>query len=142
MSYRRSVRVALGDVDSAQVIYFPAVYRWHEYNLSDWLAANFRPLREILASGFGAPVVSSSAQYPAPLRQDDTVILESWTADIGRTSFSFKTTILNGGLVAAIVETRHVWVKLSPDGGFKAVPFPPDLATALTDGMAVANPVL
>lgn len=131
MGYSRTVRISLGDVDSAQVIYFPTVYRWHEYNFSEWLAANFLPLREILASNFGLPVVHSSAEYLSPLHQDDSVTLESRVADIGRTSLTFRTDVLEGAQVAVIVETKHVWVTCSPAGEFKAAAFPAELAAAL-----------
>jgi YbgC/YbaW family acyl-CoA thioester hydrolase len=129
--HSRQHHVALGDVDSAQVIYFAAVFRWHEHSLSEWLAQRYMPLSRVLASGRGLPVVSCSAAYPASIRQDDIVTLNSWVTDIGRSSFTFGTTILNGGTVATTVETRHVWVEVSPGGAFKSADIPSALRIEL-----------
>lgn len=125
--HSREHHVALGDVDSAQVIYFAAVFRWHEQSFSEWLAQRYMPLSRVLASGSGLPVVSCSAAYPASIRQDDIVTLNSWVADIGQSSFTFGTTVLSGDTIATTVETRHVWVEARPGGAFKSADLPPAL---------------
>ncbi|WP_179129035.1 acyl-CoA thioesterase [Arthrobacter sp. 49Tsu3.1M3] len=125
--HSRKLRVALGDVDAARVIYFPAVFRWHEYNFSEWLALRYKPLSELLASGFGLPVVNCSATYTTSIRQDDVVRLDSWVADVGESSFTFGTSVLSGDDTASTVETRHVWVKIAHDGTFASAGLPPEL---------------
>lgn len=122
--HSRRHHVALSDVDSAQVIYFAAVFRWHEQNLSEWLAHKYMPLSRILAEGRGLPVVNCSATYSASIRQDDTVTLNSWVDRVGRSSFTFGTTIVSGETAAATVETRHVWVEAGPGGAFKSADLP------------------
>ncbi|MDR7083350.1 acyl-CoA thioester hydrolase [Arthrobacter ginsengisoli] len=128
--HTRKHHVALGDVDSALVIYFAAVFRWHEQSFSEWLAQRYMPLSRILASGRGLPIVNCSASYAASIRQDDIVTLDSWVSNAGRSSFTFGTTVLSGGTVAATVETRHVWVEASPSGAFKSANLPEALRVA------------
>lgn len=129
--HSRRVQVVLGDTDAAQVIFYPTVFRWHEYSLSEWLAAKYMPLTRIFASGFGLPVVKCSATYPASIRQDDIVVLESWVAGVGESSFTFGTTVLHGDTIAATVETRHVWVRTSSDGSFASQKLPAGLREEL-----------
>jgi acyl-CoA thioesterase FadM len=123
--------VALGDVDAARVIYFPTVFRWHEYSFSEWLAGRFMPLSHIFAAGFGLPVVNCSASYSGAIRQDDRLTLQSWITDAGASSFTFGTTVSNEGAEAATVETRHVWVEIAPDGTFSSARIPADLRAIL-----------
>lgn len=129
--HSRQLHVALGDVDAAQVIYFPAVFRWHEYNFSEWLAAQYMPLSQMFAAGFGLPVVNCSARYSGAIRQDDRVTLQSGITDVGTSSFTFGTTVSNEGAEAATVETRHVWVKIASDGTFSSAGIPADLRAVL-----------
>jgi YbgC/YbaW family acyl-CoA thioester hydrolase len=129
--HSREIHVALGDVDAAQVIYFPSVFRWHEYNFSEWLATQFMPLSKIFASGFGLPVVSCSATYSAAIHQDDRMTLQSSITDVGTSSFTFSTRISNEGTEAATVETRHVWVEIASNGTFSSVEIPADLRAVL-----------
>jgi YbgC/YbaW family acyl-CoA thioester hydrolase len=129
--HTRKLHVALGDVDAARVIYFAAVFRWHEYSFSEWLAAQFMPLSKIFATGFGLPIVESSATYLVPIRQDDHVTLQSWVSDISASSFTFCTTMNNEGTEAGTVKTRHVWVQIAPDGSFARTDIPADFRTLL-----------
>lgn len=125
--HSRQHHVALGDTDAAQVIYFAAVFRWHEQSLSEWLAQKYKPLSHILASGGGVPVVNCSANYSASVRQDEIVTLNSWVSDVGRSSFTFGTTVLLSGKPAVIMQTRHVWVETGPDGAFASATLPDEL---------------
>lgn len=129
--HTRQLHVALGDVDAAHVIYFPVVFRWHEYNFSEWLAAAFKPLSKILESGFGLPVVACSATYSRPVGQDDLVAMDSWISNVGGSSFTFNSTVRVNGDPVAGVETKHVWVKMEADGSFSSSNFPPDLRNLL-----------
>lgn len=129
--HSRQLHVALGDVDSAQVIYFPAVFRWHEYNFSEWLAARFMPLSKMFAAGFGLPVISCSATYSGAIRQDDSVTLESGITDVGTSSFTFSTAVINDGAVVVMVKTSHVWVDFASDGTFSPAAIPADLRAVL-----------
>ncbi|MBT2554187.1 hotdog domain-containing protein [Arthrobacter sp. ISL-5] len=99
---------------AARVIYCGATFRWHEQSFSEWLAERFSPLSRIFDSGFALPVVNCSATYPAPLRQDALVVLSSWTSSVGNSK----------GVIAATVETKHVWVELGANGDFSSAPFP------------------
>ncbi|WP_410557460.1 acyl-CoA thioesterase [Arthrobacter globiformis] len=121
----------LGDVDSAQVIYFASVFRWHEYNMSEWLAERFTPLRHLLESGHGLPVVSCSADYGKPILQDDVLELESWVSGVSRSSFLFSTNVLRDAVHMGTVTTRHVWTERDISGAFQSKPLPEALQREL-----------
>lgn len=129
--HTRQLQVALGDTDAARVIYYPVVFRWHEYSFSEWLASQFRPLSEVFATGFGLPVVNCSATYSGSIRQDDRVTVESWITDVGASSFTFGSTVSNKGTVVGKVETRHVWVQIASDGKFSSAGIPAELRNVL-----------
>jgi YbgC/YbaW family acyl-CoA thioester hydrolase len=122
--YERRHRVVLGDVDSAGVVYFANVFRWHEQNLSEWLAQCFEPLGSILARGCGLPVVACSSEFPGAIRQDDVLTLESCITEVGTSSFLFRTTMSNGALLVCVVDTRHVWCERKTGGRFVPKPLP------------------
>ncbi|MCA4134827.1 thioesterase family protein [Arthrobacter sp. M4] len=128
----RHHRVVLGDVDSAGVVYFASVFRWHEHSFSEWLAERYEPLGRILGTGSGLPVVASSAEYPAAIHQDDVLTLQSWATEVKRSSFLFGTTMLREGTLTATVTTRHVWTRRNPDGDFSSTELPPSLRMQLS----------
>lgn len=129
--YERSHRVVLGDVDTAGVVYFANVFRWHEQNLSEWLAQAFEPLGSILARGSALPVVACSAEFPGTIHQDDVLTLESCIAELGTSSFLFRTAMGNGPSPACVVETRHVWCERNANGGFVSKPLPGSLLAGM-----------
>ncbi|MFJ4029944.1 acyl-CoA thioesterase [Paenarthrobacter sp. NPDC089989] len=127
----REYRAALGDVDAAGVIYFAAVFRWHEAGLSEWLIRDYEPLSHILAKGFGLPVVACSADYSDGIALDDLLQLTSRVSEIGTTSFVFETTITREGSPACSVRTKHVWTHRTDHDGFRSLPLPQGLRQSL-----------
>lgn len=75
---RDRFRVAMGDTDAAQVIYFGAPARWAERLATTWLADVKFPTSELLAAGFGMPAVHAELTYRSPLRLDDPVEGTLW----------------------------------------------------------------
>lgn len=112
----RKFRVPMRDVDQAGVIYFAAVYGWHEALFSSWMADIGAPLSRLLPRGLAITTVSSRAEYKRPLRLDDVVSLELRTMRMGQASFEYRTTCTKQGEeeVAVAVDTTHVWTVLGP----------------------------
>jgi acyl-CoA thioester hydrolase len=131
---RSQMRVGLGDVDGARLIYFAAPFGWSERLMSDWMAREVRTMAGLFAAGMAFPVVHTQCTYSAPLAQDEMVDLELSAARIGRTSFTIRTEIRKaGGLLGVTVESVHVFVtglgeKLTP------TPLPDWLRSALESG--------
>lgn len=111
MLKRSSMRISLGDVDGARLIYFSAPFGWSERVFSSWLADIGRPMTEMFAADTALPVVATHAEYHSPLRQDETVELAVNCGHVGRTSFSVTTEIHGAsGSLAVVVNTSHVYV--------------------------------
>jgi YbgC/YbaW family acyl-CoA thioester hydrolase len=129
-------RVAMADVDAAQILYFTSPYRWMEDQFTRFLADSGKPLSVLLREGLGMPVVESRAQYLAPLFLDDVVEQRLVVESTGRTSFALRCDIGRAGdaAIATAVFAAHVWAERSGparDGAFAPAPLPDWLRTAL-----------
>lgn len=131
------------DIDQSGVIYFGAVYGWHEALFTSWMAGIGAPLSRLLPLGRATATVASRAEYLRPLRMDDVVQLELRATTPGRTSLGYRTsgTKVGESDVAVVVESRHVWTELGPlmaDGSrsLEAREIPAWLRAAL-DGQSV-----
>lgn len=134
--WRTQTRVALGDVDGARLIYYAVPFRWSEGLMSTWLAERVRPLGELFTEGIAIPVVSTSADFRSPLRQDEQIELILRAGPVGRTSFTIVTDALKGdGSVAVRVKTVHVYVA-DLAGDVTPSPLPAWLRQPLTASMA------
>lgn len=129
------LRVAMGDVDAARIIYFVAPQRWQEALFTGWLQETGHPLSDMIADGHAVPTVSCTADYLSPLRLDDRVRLELRAGHVGRSSFSVQCDVLRqpDRTLAVRVVSSHVWARFSdgPDGGVEAEPMPQWLRDAL-----------
>lgn len=108
-----SMRVGLGDVDGARLVYFAAPATWSERLMSEWMAVNGHPLGELFESGVALPVASTTSTFKSPLRQDEMVNLELRVSRIGDKSFTVVTDVLRPGDPdpAIVVETTHVYAE-------------------------------
>lgn len=131
-----SRRVAMADVDGAQIIYFTSPLRWMEAQFTEWLARIGHPLSELLRGGLGMPVVSAEASFKRPLRLDDIVEQRLFAGDIGRTSFTIGCHVHADPDDAPVVTLRavHVWSQRANPGVDRFVPtaIPTWLRSALT----------
>jgi len=101
--------VTLGDVDSAGVLFFASVYRWHERVFFEWMSEVGQPLEKILEEGRGLPVRSSWAEYPAGAALGENLHLTRRVIDTTETEFVFQTTWQGAsGATVADVHTKHV----------------------------------
>ena len=55
-------KVALADVDVVQA-HFAAYYRWMDHAFTEFLCDLGHPLQELLADGYGFPLVRSACDY-------------------------------------------------------------------------------
>ncbi len=78
------------------------------------------------------PIVHAEADYAIPLRLGDGVEIEATPDQLGQSSFSIHFRVLNGGKVAALVQTVHVCVNRRTG---KKSRLPPKLAAAIKRAM-------
>jgi YbgC/YbaW family acyl-CoA thioester hydrolase len=106
-------RVTMSDTDLVQVS-FVSYFRWMDDGFHELLVQLGRPLRSILASGHGTPVVDASCSYLAPVGVDDLVRIESRVGRIGSTSFEVEHSMSVDGERVAEGRLKHVWIDLEP----------------------------
>lgn len=129
---RRRFRVAMGDTDAAQVIYFAAPTRWAESMSSEWLADVGFATSRMLASGFGLPAVHAELSYRSPLRLDDEVDATLWLDRLSKRSLTFRSDFALVGAPEPAVQLRltQVYARTSGDT-LESVPLPDELAAHL-----------
>jgi len=128
-------RIAMADVDSAQILYFASPYRWFEAQFTEFLADIDHPLSSLLAQGLGMPIVKSGCEYLSPLALDDIVEQQLIAEHIGRTSFSIRCDIGQLPDVAVRVSATYVWSEREGDrrtGRYRPAPVPGWLREALS----------
>jgi crotonobetainyl-CoA:carnitine CoA-transferase CaiB-like acyl-CoA transferase/acyl-CoA thioesterase FadM len=136
---RTTMRIALGDVDGARLVYFAAPFGWSERLFSAWMAEEVRPFSDLFTAGIAMPVVSTRSTFHAPLHQDEVVELILKTQCIGRTSFTVRTEVRRSdGSVALVVETSHVHVA-DLDGAVTPSVLPDWLRSPLERGLEAQN---
>lgn len=134
----RPSRVRMVDTDMSGLLYFGAVYRWHEEVFGGWMLELGHGIGGILSSGHGFPCVHSEAQYRGPLAMDDALQMRLYAAAVGRTSFGFVSqTHLDGREdPSVVVRSRHVYGGMRRPGdvhaGFDPLPLPEWLVAAIT----------
>jgi len=107
--FEQSFRVVMSEVDVAQ-IHFTALFRWMDRGLTEWLALAGHPFTRLLEEGPGIPLVDVRATFRERILLDDILVLRTWAAAPGRTSFRTRHRFVRGGSVAAEGEAVHVCV--------------------------------
>ena len=131
-------RVAFGDCDPAQIVFYPNYYKWFDTAALEFFRACGIPAwRELEQSRgiIGAPLVKASARFAAPASYGDDLDIEVTVAEWRSRSFVMHYTIRRGDtLIAEGEETRVFAVKDEGNPGrIKAIAIPEDLRR-LCDG--------
>lgn len=127
--------VRFQDVDAASIVFFPRIIEYMSDAYVGFLTSRGMHLpRSIEASDYRVPLVHAEADYFAPMRFGDPIVVEVVAVDVGRTSFRVGYRVRHAdGRVAAVGQTAHVTVGLP---AFKPIPLPEELRAALESKMA------
>lgn len=139
---RRRFRVAVGDTDAAQVIYFAAPTRWAERLSSEWLADAGFPTSKMLIAGFGLPAVRCELTYHSPLRLDDELDATLWLDRLSTRSLTFRSDFALVGAPEPAVRMRltQVYVRTSR-AALESLPLPEGLVARLREDSAGSSPI-
>lgn len=133
--------VVLGDVDAAGVLYFGAVFRWHERELSEWMASIGQPFEQVFLKGRGIPVRSAEAEYPNPASLGTELSVELRCSDVQESQFVFETTWKRAdGRVAALVRTLHIACERDSSERFRRTSIWAELQHAIDEHSARHSP--
>jgi YbgC/YbaW family acyl-CoA thioester hydrolase len=125
---RTSHRVGMMDVDLVQ-IHFASYMSWVDDAFSALLEDLEHPLQDLLASGWGTPVVDLHCSYRSPVGLGDRLAVSTWVERAGTSSFTVRHEFSCAGRTAAVVDVKHVWI--TTEGGSPSPrPLPPWLLEA------------
>lgn len=123
-------RVSMGDVDQVLAFYGRYFY-WMDDGIHALLDALGHPLRTVLSTGHGMPVVDTRCRYDGPVDLDDMIRVETAIVAARRSSFDVGHVMTAQGSSVAVSRTTHVWVERTPQ--VRSQPLPAWLASAATE---------
>lgn len=133
-SQSTSLEIQFGDCDPAGIVYYPNYFRFFDNAtaalLSAALGMNKRGWLEHYGIA-GIPMVDTGARFLRPSRFGDVVEIDSEITRLGRSSFSIRHVLNNGGEPAVEATEKRVWVVRDAGGAIRSAPLPEDLRKAL-----------
>jgi 4-hydroxybenzoyl-CoA thioesterase len=135
--FRNTTRVEIqfGDCDPAGIVYYPNYFRFFDNATAALLSAAFGMNKRswLEAHGIaGIPMVDTGARFTKPSRFGDVVEIVSAITDLGRSSFSVRHVLSNGGDVAVEATEKRVWVTKDEAGSIRSAPLPDDVRRVLS----------
>jgi 4-hydroxybenzoyl-CoA thioesterase len=129
------VEIQFGDCDPAGIVYYPNYFRFFDNATAALLSAAFAMHKRNWLDHFGIagiPMVDTGARFIKPSRFGDVVDIRSEIAELGRSSFSVKHTLLRDGEIAIEAHEKRVWVVRDEAGGIRSAPLPEDVRQLLS----------
>ncbi len=133
-SYRYNVTVHWGDTDPARIVFYPNYFAWFDESTRlyfDSVGLQWERLMEKYGIP-GLPIVEAKANFLAPSRFRDEIVVESRIAEWNEKTFKVGHTVFNRDLRA--VEGYEIRVWTNPSAGdptrLKALPIPPEIKAA------------
>lgn len=109
--FRHTTTVRLHDSDAAGVLYFANQFRLAHEAYESFMELSGLGLGDLLQKGrIALPIVHASADFRAPLRVGDELVLTLRLHRLGRTSFTLVCRIARSGRTVGFVTTTHVTV--------------------------------
>lgn len=134
------VRVAFGDCDPANIVYFPNFYRWLDQATHDLCEAAGFELTAVRRDRrwVGFPLAEAGARFHRPASINDRLRIETRIREWRPKMFLLEHRILRDGvLLVEGWQTRFIGVHLAEEGGrLAALPLPPEFVDAVDRVMA------
>lgn len=117
------LRVIYGDTDQMGVVYHANYFRYFEFSRMEYFRARGGSYRELEEQGFQLPVVDASAQYKAPARYDDLLVIRAKISELRRVSVVFTYELFREGEPTSLLCTgRTVHACMGRDGKLRRLP--------------------
>ncbi|MCI5052198.1 MAG: acyl-CoA thioesterase [Simkaniaceae bacterium] len=101
--------VKLEDTDATGVIYFAKQMTFSLEAFETWLSERKYPLSKIIESGeYLYPIVHASADYKAPVKVGDELVIHLHVAKIGNSSFTITSEHHKNSVLVGYTEIVHV----------------------------------
>ncbi len=124
------VRVRYADTDTMRVAYYANYLVWFESGRIELLRSRGIVYKDIEELGIFMPVVAAQANYMAPARFDDELLVRTRVKEMGNTSVTFENEVFK--LPAMELLCRGATVHVVIDGDGKPVPIPETLRVRLS----------
>jgi acyl-CoA thioester hydrolase len=117
------LRVIYGDTDQMGVVYHANYFRYFEFSRMEFFRARGGNYREMEEQGFQLPIVEVSAQYKAPARYDDLLVIRPTLSELRRASVVFTYEVHRDGEPSSLLCTgRTVHACMGRDGKLRRLP--------------------
>lgn len=131
----RTVRVAWGDCDPAQIVFFPRYFEMFDASTQELFRAalGIPKIEWVKKFGIiGIPLVDVRAKFIIPSWYGDDFVIESQVADFRTSSFDIAHRVVKGGKTAVEGFETRVWAGADPakPGGIKSAPIPKEVIDA------------
>lgn len=115
--------VRMGEVDAAGVVYFARFFDFAHEALEDFFHHIGLSFAQVFKEGlYGFPLVHTEADFKAPAKLGDQLVINLTIEDLGETSFAVRYAVTGPqGQSLAQLQTRHAWISLKE---FRSTPIP------------------
>jgi acyl-CoA thioester hydrolase len=115
-------RVRYADTDTMHVVYYANFFVWFESGRIELLRSRGIVYRDIEEMGVFIPVVEAHANYKAPARFDDELLIRTRLTKIGETSVRFENEVYRLPSMDLLCTGHTVHVVVGRDGKPLRVP--------------------
>ena len=135
--HRHRLEVHFGDCDPAGIVYFPRFFDFFHRAMESWFEAALGVAYErvIVGRKIGFPAVHTEADFRAPCRFGEALVVELRLARLGRTSLTLDYQIRGPGEEEARLSGQTVCavMDLDPESGthMRAIALPDELRSAM-----------
>jgi 4-hydroxybenzoyl-CoA thioesterase len=133
----RTLRIEWSDCDPAGIVFYPRFFSMFDTSTTMLFekalgmtgAEIYRHYNVI-----GYPIVGIEARFLFPIGYRDEVTIETTVADIRRSSFDMRHSLLKAGALAVEALEKRVWAAKHPDdpARIKSQPLPQDIVAKLS----------
>lgn len=124
------LRVRYADTDTMRVVYYANFFVWFESGRVELLRSRGVVYRDIEEMGVFIPVVEAHANYKAPARFDDELLVRTRLAKMGETSVRFENEVYRLPSMELLCTGHTVHVVVGKDG--KAIKIPEEFRARLS----------
>ena len=128
--HEHRLRVRFEETDTAGVVYYAKFLVWFEVGRVSLLRDVGLTYTDWRNRGMSIPVVQAHADYKAPARFDDEILVRTKIAKLGEKSVTFENEVYKLPDMQLLC-TGHT-VQAMTDGNGKAAPIPEDIREKLT----------
>ena len=124
-------RVIYGDTDQMGVVYYANYLRFFELGRLEYFRLRGGRVADLEAAGFALPVAEVEAQYRAPARYEDLVVVRTRVTEIRRASMKFEYQLAREADAALLCTGSTVHACITREG--RPVRLPDGLTRLLVD---------